>query len=138
MALKFHPEPGTVLICDYGDDPLPPEMRKRRPVIVVSPKFKRRTGLCTVVPLSTTAPDVVEPYHTVVKLDPPLPKPFHSSTAWAKCDMISAVSFARLDLIAEPRGPDGRRQYRTGTISNTDLKLVLRAIVAGLGIPLGR
>lgn len=133
MPLKFHPEPGTILICDYGDA-RPPEMTKRRPVVVVSPRFKRRTGLCTVVPLSTTPPDPAESYHTVVRIDPPLPKPFASATAWAKCDMISAVSFARLDLIAEPRGADGRRCYRTGTLSNSDLKSVLRAIMAGLGI----
>lgn len=88
------------------------------------------------VPLSTTPPDTIEPYHTVVRIDPPLPPPFSSGTAWAKCDMIQAVSFERLHLIAEPRGADGRRVYRTGTISSTDLKSVLKAIIGGLGINL--
>jgi len=138
MTLKFHPEPGTVLICDYGTAAKPPEMVKRRPVVVVSPKFKHRTGLCTVVPLSTREPVPVEKYHTVVRLDPPLPAPFESPTAWAKCDMISAVSFERLDLIAGPRGLDGRRVYRTGTISAQDLRNVLVAVIASLGINIPR
>jgi mRNA interferase MazF len=31
MPLKFHPEPGTILICDYTTGFIAPEMVKRRP-----------------------------------------------------------------------------------------------------------
>ena len=136
MALKFHPEPGTILICDYGRQALPPEMVKRRPVVVVSPRFKRRSGLCTVVPLSTTEPARIETYHALVRIDPPLPKPFSAPSCWAKCDMLSAVSFARLDLIAGPREADGRRRYRISSLSSEDLQAVRRAMLAGLGMAL--
>ncbi|WP_210210156.1 type II toxin-antitoxin system PemK/MazF family toxin [Rhodopseudomonas palustris] len=59
MTLKFHPEPGTILICDYSTGFKAPEMVKKRPVVTVSPRLKRRDGLVTVVPLSTSRPEPV-------------------------------------------------------------------------------
>ena len=56
MALKFHPKPGTILVCDFRQGFRAPEMIKRRPVVVVSPRLRNRTDLCTVVPLSTIEP----------------------------------------------------------------------------------
>jgi uncharacterized protein YifN (PemK superfamily) len=41
----------------------PPEMVKRRHVVVVSPRYRRQTGLCLVVPFSTVLPHEIEPYH---------------------------------------------------------------------------
>ena len=52
--LKFHPEPGTILICDYSTGFRLPEMVKKRPVVTISPRLKRRDGLITVVPLSVS------------------------------------------------------------------------------------
>jgi uncharacterized protein YifN (PemK superfamily) len=43
--LKFHPEPGTILICDYSTGFKKPEMVKKRPVVTISPRLKRRDGL---------------------------------------------------------------------------------------------
>lgn len=44
-----------VLICDFTTGFQAPEMVKKRPVVVVSPR--RRIGqVCTVVPLSSVAP----------------------------------------------------------------------------------
>ena len=64
MALLFVPSPGTLLMCDFDTGFQPPEMTKRRPVVVVSPRRRRAmTKLCTVVPLSTAVPNQVEPFH---------------------------------------------------------------------------
>jgi uncharacterized protein YifN (PemK superfamily) len=51
--INFHPKRGTVLMCDFT----------RRPVVVVSPRYRRHTGLCLVVPFSTVRPLDVEPHH---------------------------------------------------------------------------
>jgi len=51
-----------VLMCDFTGFK-PPEMVKQRPVVVVSPRYRRHTGVCLVVPLSTVAPPEIEPHH---------------------------------------------------------------------------
>jgi len=56
MAINEHPVSGTILMCNFAPGFQQPEMVKRRPVIVISPKISRRPNLCTVVALSTTAP----------------------------------------------------------------------------------
>ncbi|MCB2262482.1 MAG: type II toxin-antitoxin system PemK/MazF family toxin, partial [Candidatus Thiosymbion ectosymbiont of Robbea hypermnestra] len=68
MALTFHPRPGMVLICDFNTGFKAPEMIKRRPVVVISPRPRRSNQLCTIVPLSTTVPNPVEPFHH--RMDP--------------------------------------------------------------------
>ncbi len=137
MALSFHPEAGTILICDYDTGFVPPEMVKRRPVVVISPRFKHRTGLCSVVPLSTTNPVPPMPWHHRLAIEPPLPRPFDSATAWAKCDHVATVSFARLHLIRMGRGADGRREYRIGQVSGDDLAAIRRCVAEALGIAVG-
>jgi len=110
MAIREHPRLGTILMCDYGDAFRAPEMVKRRPVVVISPKIAQRHHLCTVVALSTTPPQPVMPYHCEIELDPPLPLPFRSTGIWVKGDMVNAVGFHRLDLI-RLGVRDGRREY---------------------------
>lgn len=61
MAIREHPPLGTLLLCDFGSGFKPPEMVKRRLVVVISPRIKARPGLCTVVALSTTLPKPVWP-----------------------------------------------------------------------------
>ena len=63
MALKYQPNVGTLWMCDFNTGFKPPEMIKRRPVVVIAPHPKRQIGLCTIVPLSTTTPVPVEPFH---------------------------------------------------------------------------
>ena len=75
-----------------------PEMVKRRPAIVVSPRLRGRSGLCTIVPLSTTPPAREQKYHCLLELNPPLPRPFDAEVCWVKGDMLYTVSFARLNL----------------------------------------
>jgi uncharacterized protein YifN (PemK superfamily) len=98
MPLLFHPKPGTVLMCDFTTGFVPPEMVKRRHVVVVSPRYRRHTGLCLVVPFSTVAPLVIEPHHVEIApgsyafFDP-------CKSVWAKADMLTCVSCRRLDRV---------------------------------------
>jgi mRNA interferase MazF len=133
MALTFHPEPGTVLVCDFHGC-VGAEMNKRRPVLVISPKLKHRTGLCTIVPLSTTEPRVVQPYHLRIEFNPVLPPPFDSPEMWVKGDMVASVAFQRLELIRTQRMANGKREYLTAQISGNDLSAVYRALLNGLGL----
>ena len=57
QPITFHPKPGHVLICDFNTGFRPPEMVKKRPVVVIS---ESRQQLVTVVPLSTTEPNPIE------------------------------------------------------------------------------
>lgn len=137
MPLSYHPVAGEILICHFGDNVLLPEMRKSRPVIVVSPRLRNRGRLATVVPLSTTAPKSVECYHCIIELEKPLPAPFDATSMWAKCDMAAAVSLDRLDRFKEPRSRyGGPRSWRTGQVDEEQLAEIRSAIAAGLGIAL--
>jgi len=49
-------------MCDFTGFK-PPEMVKKRPVVILSPRYRRRTGLCIVVPFSTVEPELIEPHH---------------------------------------------------------------------------
>lgn len=86
MSITFHPNPGTVLICDFSTGFQPPEMVKRRHVVVVSPRRRHHSGLCLVVPFSTVAPNPVEAFHHLIPVGAyPF---FHPQRdVWAKGDM---------------------------------------------------
>lgn len=132
MPLLFHPQAGTILICDYPKDLRAPEMVKRRPVIVVSPKLKHRNDLVTVVPLSTTRPRIIMPYHHELTLN--LPNPWDSAVCWAICDHPITVCFSRLNLIRGPKDRRGKRVYIQKTIVSEDLLALKSGLAAALGI----
>jgi len=134
MALKFHPEPGTILICDYSTGFRPPEMVKRRPVVTISPRLKHRNELVTIVPLSTTEPSRLCDYHCTVKLATPLPAPFDSPEMWVKADMITTVAFCRLDLIRTGRDQYGKRKYLKVLLEPYQLKIVHQCVLHALGL----
>ncbi|MBV9520992.1 MAG: type II toxin-antitoxin system PemK/MazF family toxin [Hyphomicrobiales bacterium] len=134
MPLKFHPEPGTILVCDFTGL-REPEMTKTRPVVVISPRLKRRNDLLAIVPLSTTPPRAVTSYQCELTLDPPLPRPFDSPSMWVKADMIYTVAFHRLELIRTERDHTGKRKYLTRRIPDNDLRRVRHCVLAGLGWP---
>jgi mRNA interferase MazF len=134
MTLKFHPEPGTILICDYTTGFREPEMVKRRPVVTISPRLKRRDGLITVVPLSTTPPTPVCDHHCRLTIVPALPEPFDSPEMWVKADMLANVGFARLDLIRTGRDPLGKRKYLTPRLEPAQLKIVYHCVLHAIGL----
>lgn len=126
MALLFHPKPGNVLICDFKGY-LAPEMIKRRPVVVVSPAHLHRPGLLAVVPLSTTAPNPIEPYHYRLKGNP-VPGSDALET-WAKCDMLATVCIARLDRFKLDRG-----KYEIGYVSMEQVRAIRHAVALSIGL----
>lgn len=133
MALLFHPSPGDILICDYHST-VGAEMRKRRPVVVLSPNFKSRSGLCSVVPLSTKAPPTVMPYHHQLTIQPPLPAPYDSAVCWVKGDMFGTVSFERLELVRAEKKVMGKRTYLKPSVSAGDLQAIYCCVLQGLGL----
>lgn len=133
MSIQFHPEPGTILICDFKGLNAP-EMTKRRPVIVISPRLKYRTKLCTIVPLSTTVPTKIEPYHYKLNIAPPLPSPYDNSHAWVKADMLYTVSFDRLTPPFIKKDPSGKREYDARVIEKLDLIKIQECVLYGLGL----
>jgi mRNA interferase MazF len=132
MPLSFHPRTGVVLMCDFNTGFKAPEMVKVRPVVVISPR-RRSDSLCTVVPLSTTAPNPVEGYHH--RLDPKsLPSKLANAETWAKCDMVTTVSLERLDRVKNGKEPNGKRIYVAQQILPADLEAIRRCVLVGLGI----
>lgn len=135
MPLNYHPVLGEVVLCDYSGGFVLPEMVKHRPVVIISPRLRRRDNLATVVPLSTTTPNPAEPHHCRIMLAVPLPAPFDSPEMWAKCDMLCTVSLARLDRFRDGRvaGRNARR-FRTGKVDAAQMVAIRRATLHALGL----
>ncbi len=130
MAIKYHPNPGEILICDFHGM-IAPEMVKRRPVINLTPRYRRSQGLYTVVPISTTAPKAIQSWHTKVHVD--LPFPYSSPEAWAKCDFLYTVSSERLFLFRQGKDESGKRKYVYPCLSEKELNKVWECVFDGLG-----
>ncbi|WP_176804841.1 type II toxin-antitoxin system PemK/MazF family toxin [Paracoccus isoporae] len=127
MAIGFHPRAGQILVGDFSDLQ-PPEICKVRPVIVVSPKLRFRSGLVAIVPVSLTAPRTELPY--VHRLS----RNYHPDSpddlpCWAKCDLLMNISLKRLNGFKV-----GRRKWATPSVSPEDLAAVPKAVAAGLGL----
>lgn len=132
MALTFSPARGMVLMCDFNTCFAPPEMTKKRPVIIVGEEMRGRIGTCLVVPTSTTAPDPVTGFH--VQLDPQsLPSRLRGQHSWAKCDMVTTVARWRLDRVMNSK-VNGRRQYVAHTVTASDLIAVQKGVLNALGL----
>jgi mRNA interferase MazF len=134
VPIQFAVAPGTILLCDYSGGFQLPEMVKRRPAIVVSPRLPRRDGLCAVVPLSTSPPEHELGYVVRLELPVSLPEPFDEQVMWAKCDMLATVGFLRLDLFRGPRLQGGKRQYIHPKLSNDDMRRVRAGMLHALGL----
>ena len=135
MPLKYPVGPGTIVICDYETGFREPEMVKRRPAVVVSPRLPYRDGLCTVVPLSTTPPGRTLAYQCRLELPQELPEPFEGAVKWAKADMLATVGLARLDLPRLERDREsGRRRYLTIRLSDAQFAEVRRCVLHALGM----
>jgi uncharacterized protein YifN (PemK superfamily) len=124
---------GLVVLCDFTGMRAP-EMVKRRPVVLVSPRIRARPGLATIVALSTTTPRPVEAYHAAIDIRPALPGGFASEGVWVKGDMIYAVSLDRLDFIRSGRDELGRRTFHRTPLDDDAVRIVRRCVLAGLGL----
>lgn len=129
MPLNFHPGPGTILICDFSTGFLAPEMVKVRPVVVISPRRRAVQGLVSIVPLSSVAPEPVEPWHYLL---PPGCYPLARGPIWAKCDMVAAVALRRLDRVMVRR--EGKRSYQAFQMGGVEFAAVQAGVRAALGL----
>jgi uncharacterized protein YifN (PemK superfamily) len=135
MSLGYPVSPGTIIICDYDRGFRKPEMVKKRPAVVISPRLAHRDNLCTVVPLSQMEPPKSLLYQCRIELERPLPPPFAASVFWAKADMLATVGFYRLDLIRTERDrASGRRRYLQPKVSAVDLRKIYRCVLYALGL----
>jgi uncharacterized protein YifN (PemK superfamily) len=135
MAIQFPVGPGTILLCDYSRGGFqPPEMTKRRPAVVVSPRLPHRDGLCAVVPLSGSESKYNVPYVVRLELTEPLPPPYPQKVWWAKCDMVATVSFQRLDFFRTARDWNHKRKYIHPVLSADDMKRVHTGVLMALGL----
>lgn len=118
-----------MLLCDFTRGFVAPEMLKVRKVIVISPASTHSRKLCTVVPISSTAPEVERDWHYLLRTNP-LPSDGYKQL-WAKCDMLYTVSFERMDKLHRKtrRGP---REYFVPKLSPEDLQGVIAAVRAYL------
>lgn len=128
MTLKFQPKIKSVLMCSF-DGFVEPEMVKTRPVIVVA-RHRRNSKLVTVVPLSTTAPLVMELHHHEMSVNPLPDKP--DVVCWVKCDMVYTVSIDRLDRY-KMRSWQGR-EYVVPEIGAGDFSCIQDCIRVALGL----
>ncbi len=133
MSLSIHPDIGTIVICDFHGLQAP-EMVKRRPAIVLSPRLRHRGNLCTVVPFSTTTPSPVCQYHFKLHVNPPLPSPYDSPIQWVKGDMIYTVGFHRLSLPFSGKDASGKRIYDIRTVDPADLIKIQECVLHGIGL----
>ena len=135
MPIRFPVAPGTVVLCDYSSGFRPPEMVKRRPAVVISPRLLHRDGLCTVVPLSGSPPRETVAYQCPVTFPEPLPAPFVNAEWWAKADMLATVGFNRLDLFRTLRDPNtGERAFLQIRVSKGQLAAIRLAVLHALAI----
>ena len=134
MALQFAPKMGTIVLVDFDKGFMPPEMVKPRLAVVISPPIKARGKLLTVVPLSTTAPDKIMPYHCQIDIPFELPPRWGNVARWVKGDMINSVSFARTSLLGLGKDAQGQRVYQTNPLQAEQLALIQRCVLAGLGL----
>ena len=130
--ITFSPKRGMILMCDFDMATVPPEMRKVRRVVVVSPRSYNRPqrnapGKCVVVPFSATEPRTVLASHVAVPIGvyQSLTKP-----TLAICEMVAHVSHARMDRVAV-----GRR-FISEEMQAVDLEQIEAGLRHALGFPM--
>jgi uncharacterized protein YifN (PemK superfamily) len=132
MALTFHPDPGAIFVCNYNTGFIAPEMIKTRLCVVITPRLRRRDGLCTVVPLSTTDPLDICDYHRRIAFPRELPKPWQGPEKWAKCDMFSTVGYGRLTPIGVGKDQYGKRKYIYPKVTVDQLRDIREGVLCAL------
>lgn len=132
MAIGFVPRRGLILICNFDMARVPPEMRKTRRAVVVSPRSHNRRhghgpGRCVVVPFSASPPPSPTPE------DVPFPSGIYASLTvptWAICAAVMSVSHDRLNrVVASGAGLDE-------ILSPADMARIEKGLQHVLGLPL--
>jgi mRNA interferase MazF len=134
MAIQFAPAQGTIVTVDFDQGFRAPEMVKRRLAIVISPRIKERGQLLTVVPLSMTVPAKVMPYHCQIDIPFALPAFWGQQKRWVKGDLVNAVGFHRVDLLAMGKDLNGKRIFQTAVLPAVLLQRVQQCVLHSLGL----
>ena len=134
VTVVAHPAQGTIVRVDLTGGFRPPEMIKRRPCVILSPELQGRGMLAAIVPLSTTPPTEVMPWHALLSFDPPLPAPYDRPQMWLKADIVLTVAFHRLRLLHVGKDDGGPRVYDVRVLSPGDFARVQACVKAGLGL----
>ncbi len=122
------------MIVDYSQGFRKPEMVKRRLAVVLSPAMAARPHLCTIVPLSTSVPEVPMPFHKILDVPFEIPMPWGNIERWIKGDMVNAVGFHRIDLLRLRKDITGKRIYQLTPLSPELFKRVRRCALHGMGM----
>jgi mRNA interferase MazF len=133
LTVAAHHFPGTIVRVDLSQGFRPPEMVKRRPAIVLSPPIPGRQMMCTIVPLSTSAPSPVLPHHMEIEFNPTLPAPYNSPKMWVKGDIVLTVAFHRLRLLFSGWN-GGQRVYDIRILEQAVMDNVRNCVRSGLGL----
>jgi mRNA interferase MazF len=137
VPITIHPNPGQILFCDFSQGFKAPEMVKnKRPVVILTGVIRGRSKLVTVVPLSTVAPELPQPYHYMIpKQSMPMVGKLQDNDSWLKGDMIYTVGFHRLDLIQlGKRGENGKRQYYKDRLGRDQMRQIYQCVLHGLNL----
>lgn len=127
MTLLYQPAARSVVICDFHGLNVP-EMVKKREVVVLAKNKNPR--LVMIVPLSTTAPQKIEPFHFQLSQNPrPNSLP---TTVWAKADMVYTLSIDRMEL-HEVRSRRSVKKLKI-QISPSDFEGICKAVAYALNL----
>ena len=132
-GLKFHPAQGAIVHVDFDGAFKEPEMVKPRLCVVLSKPIQARPSLLTVVPLSTTTPQKVMPYHFSLEIPFELPARWGPGQRWVKGDMVYSVGFHRANLLHLGKS-EGKRVYQTTPLPADLFRSVQKAVLHGLGL----
>ena len=108
-------------------------MVKRRLCVVMSKAMGGRDRLVTVVPLSTSAPHHIKPFHLSISIPFELPEKWGQTDRWVKGDMIYSVGFHRVELLRLKKDASGR-SYLTTPLPDPVLHSIQRCVLHGLGM----
>lgn len=126
--LRHHPKRREVVKCDFSGLSAP-EMCKVRPVVIVSVS-PARPGLFLLVPLSTTPPTRVQPWHHRLSDS----SNWAVDEMWVKCDMVYAMRYARLSYWGLGRDINDKRIYLTKhLVTPEDFQAIKAGIRAAIG-----
>lgn len=138
--MLYAPSRGRIVIVNFekGGQAVPPEMvGTMRPCVVTQNNAMNRGQLVTVVPISTTPPELVgKQHHQLSHLsfrDWPMDWDGQGVPRWAKCDYVVTVSLNRcVDPYSKP--PGKQRQHRKVKVIKADMEAIDRCILWALGI----
>jgi uncharacterized protein YifN (PemK superfamily) len=117
MTIQLYPGAWRIMMCDFNTGFKPPELVKRRPVITLSKRRRDGAPVCTVIPISSIAPQTIRDFHYLLPNEE-LPQYLRGKYPenWVKIDMMTTVAFFRLTMLWHGRDAHGNRCYQTGKI----------------------